>query len=456
MNRLAKLLAVLFAFPFPLPFVEASELQGKPRSELPNLLLVTFDTTRVDRLGCYGFKRIRTPSVDRLAREGVLFENVYGQAPQTMPNHTSLFTGLYTITHDVLSNGQRLSDEAVTLAEMLSAAGYRTGAIVAAAPLMKEYNLNQGFDHYNDEFRDNALFGGFKSFLRFFSANKINIPTSRPANRVAELSMAWLRQAAKGKKPFFLWVHFFDPHDPYQFRPDFDQPEVVEEDSKLNEYGYKEASYINEIEFADHYLGKILALVDRLGLTERTLTVFTTDHGESLGEHDYRGHRQEVYEEVIRVPLILRWPGHLPEGERRTSPGMTIDIAPTVLKLLDVPYLPDSFQGTDLFSVAADEPRRIYSVAVKLFTKSPIRKAIIYGEYKYIEFDDPARNALFHLKTDADEQVNLLNTDHPGERQVAWSDEIQKWFEVFEKMEFSDFRLSPEQLRMLRSLGYVN
>jgi arylsulfatase A-like enzyme len=292
--------------------------------------------------------------------------------------------------------------------------------------------------------------------LRFFSAKKINIPTSRPAHHVAELSMSWLQRVAKGKKPFFLWVHFFDPHDPYEFRPDFEQPDVVISEGKLNEFGYMEENYINEIEFSDHYLGKILNLMDELNLTDNTLTVFTADHGESLGEHDYQGHRQEVYQNVIRVPLILRWPGHLPAGERRDSPGMSIDIAPTVLKLLGIPYLPDSFQGTDLFSIPEGEPRKIHSLAVKLFTKSPIRKALIVGDYKYIEFDTPERNALYNLKSDPGELNNLLHSDHSGKDQVAWADEVQKWFEHFEGMEFDDFKISPEQLEMLKSLGYVN
>lgn len=420
----------------------------------PNILLITFDTTRADRLPAYGFEEASTPNIDRLVREGTLFEEVYAQAPQTMPNHTSLFTGLYTITHNVLSNGQRLSSKAVTMAEILHSNGYRTAAVVAGAPLMKEFNLQQGFRHYNDDFREAAVVGGFKAFLRFFSANKWNLPTSRPAHRVTELALQWLNRNAQRKKPFFLWIHYFDPHDPYERHPDFEQPDLVEDSGSVNQYGHKESNYINEIEFADHWMGKVLDFLDDRGLTDRTLTIFTADHGESLGEHNYRGHRQDVYQNIIRVPLILRWPGELKAGERIPTPGMTIDVLPTMLAMLEIPYLPNSFQGKNLFALPPDEPRRIYSVAVKLLTKTPIRKAMIQGDWKFIEFDDSSKNLLFNLKMDQEETRNLLGTPEDRSR-IEWSREIDEWYQRHASADFSDFKLSPELRRRLESLGYV-
>ncbi len=430
-------------------------LSAQNRKTFPNILLVTFDTTRQDRLGCYGFEGIRTPNIDRLAAEGVLFEKVYAQAPQTMPNHTSIFTGLYTITHDVRSNGQTLNDEALTMAEILQSVGYQTGAIVAAAPLMNDYNLDQGFDSYNDDFRDPALIGGFKWMLRVFSAKKLVIPTSRPANRIASAAREWLASAAKKKRPFFLWLHFFDPHAPYDFHPDFEKPEVKTGGGEPNQYGVKEANYINEIEFADHHLGKVLKQLDRLGITNNTITLFTGDHGESLGEHDYHGHRQDVYENIIRVPLLIRYPDRLLAGERRKAAAMSIDILPTLLNLLEIPFTPESFQGRDLFQLAESEPRRVFSLAVKLFSKSPIRRTMIFGDYKFIEFDDPSRNALFNLAEDPTESSNLIGMMEPSLKKVAWMEEIQQWFERFERVNFSDIAMTPEQLEKLKSLGYI-
>ena len=422
----------------------------------PNLLFITFDTTRSDRLGCYGFDSIQTPVIDRLSSEGVTFDNIYAQAPQTLPNHISIFTGLYPITHNVLSNGQKLEESAITLAEVLSSLGYRTGAIVSAAPLMKVFNLDQGFDYYNDIFRLEDGIGYFKAFLRLFSKNKINFPSERRGDETANLAIEWLTKAKKDKRPFHLWVHFFDPHEPYNFYLDLDKPEKTAVNTPRNQYGEEELSYLREIEFADYYMGKILAHLDKLGLTNQTLIVFTADHGESLGEHEYRGHRQSVYQNVVRVPLILKMPGNLPEGLRLKTQGMSIDIMPTVLSLLDVSYLENSFQGLDLFKLDEQRPRKLYSMAVKLFTKSPIRRTMIFGDYKFIEFDDPNRNSLFNIKEDPHELKNVIHNRPIGASKISWEEEILRWWEKYEDVHITDFRLSPEQLERLKSLGYVN
>ncbi len=431
--------------------------QPKPteNAKRPNLLLVTFDTTRVDRLGCYGYREAQTPAIDRLAAEGVLFEKAYAQATQTLPNHCSLFTGLYPITHNVLSNGQRLSDEAWTLAEILRSQGYRTGAVVAAAPLMEVFNLGQGFGYYNDTFKESTLVRGFKAFLRMFTFQKVNLPTSKHALDVTRTARQWLARRARDKKPFFLWVHYFDPHHPYEFHPDFEKAAVLSE-GKGNEYGEKEANYINEIEFADYQLGKLLDFMDRRDLTQNTLTVFTTDHGESLGEHSYRGHRQETYESIIRVPLILRMPNRLPAGQRLATPAMSIDVLPTVLRLLQIPYIPSSFQGKDLLALSVDKPRKIYSLAVKLFTKSPTRRSLIYDDLKFIEYDNPQKNALFDLREDPGETVNLLHLDPAAAGRLDWLEEIREWFRRDGRLEFSDFRMTKEQIERLKSLGYIH
>jgi arylsulfatase A-like enzyme len=421
----------------------------------PNILFITFDTTRSDGLSPYGNKESWTPHTQKLADEGVLFENVYAQAPQTLPNHVSIFTGLYTITHNVLSNGQKLDEAALTLAEILKEYNYNTGAIVSAAPLMKVFNLDQGFDHYDDDFAALDLLHGFKSFLRFFSANKINMQSDRKGHETARLAVRWIERASKRKKPFFLWVHFFDPHKPYDYRPDFGRPEIIENLVDLTGHERARVAYANEVQFADHNMGKVLAALETLGIAERTLTVFTADHGESLGEHGYLGHRQHVYENIIRVPFIIRWPQHLPFARRIAAPTMSIDIVPTLLSLLEIPYLPGSFQGRDMLAVQPQQPRRLYSLAVKLFTKTPIRRMMIYGDYKFIEFDQPERNALYDIHLDPLEQVNLLDDLPPEALQVQWQEGVQQWWDQHSSLLLSDFKMTREQLERLKSLGYV-
>ncbi|HSR67746.1 MAG TPA: sulfatase [Acidobacteriota bacterium] len=457
--------------------------QRRAQDDRPNLLVVTFDTTRADRLQPYGFEGARTPTIDRLAREGVLFEHCNSQSPQTLPSHSSIFTGQYTITHNVRSNGQKLEEDAITLAEILTVEGYQTGAVVATAALMETFNLDQGFATYDDDFEDPALTKAFKGFFRFFSRGKVNMTTTRPANRVSRLGRNWLNKAAKKKRPFFLWLHFFDPHSPYVYYPDFDRPSVQREDGPENEHGELEENYINEIEFADYYLGKVIDHMETLGLLDNTLVVFTADHGESLGEHDYQGHRQEVYEHIIQVPLIMRFPSSLPAGTRLETPAMLIDIAPTVLKLLGVPYPDNAFPGADLMALDPRQPRERFALAVKLFTKSPIRTAMYYGEHKYVLFDDPELNQLFAFRSDHDELHNLLSGARHGLTSsngangasstagpsgdgtlapathrlpdIDWEARIQEWFRRFEELTVSDFKMTVEQMEALRSLGYI-
>ena len=430
-----------------------AQLAATPR---PNILFITFDTTRENELSPYVENgKLQTPHIQKLANEGVLFENVYAQAPQTLPNHASIFTGLYTITHNVLSNGQKLDERALTLAEILKRYNYKTGAIVSAAPLMKVFNLDQGFDHYDDDFSAPDLLHGIKGFLRFFSANKINVQSERKAHETAQLAVRWINRASKQKKPFFLWVHFFDPHKPYDYRPNFERPGLIEDPVDLVNRSAMQVAYSNEIQFADHNMGKILAALETLGIAERTLTVFTTDHGESLGEHGYLGHRQHVYENIIRVPLIIRWPQFLPSARRIAVPAMSIDIVPTLLSLLEIPYLPDSFQGHDVLSDRQKKPRKLYSLAVKLFTKAPIRKTMIFGDYKFIEFDQHEHNALYNIRTDPLEQINLIQDIPLEARQVQWQEDIQHWWDNNSDLRLSDFEMTREQLERLKSLGYV-
>lgn len=432
----------------------AQERRPPAADRPPNVLVVTFDTTRADRLGAYGY-RAKTPAIDRLAREGALMQRAYSPSVQTLPSHASLFTGLYSVTHGVLSNGQTLSGDAVTLAEILSSHGYATGAILGAATLLSDFGLDQGFDTYDEEFGGTVLERSFKTFVRFLSRSKLNIPSTRTAPEVTRRAINWLNRHAKRERPFFLWLHFWDPHEPYEFRPDFERPNLVVSGGALNEHGQKEANYVNEIEFADHYLAKILRRLDRLGLTESTLTILTSDHGESLGAHGYVGHRREVYEDIIRIPMIFRLPGRVPAGTVVSAPVMSIDVVPTVLDLVGVPYLPESYQGRNIFGLG-DENRSVFALAVELFTRTPIRRAVIDEGLKFIEFDEGEQDALYSLVDDPGEEHNLLYSTGQSISEAAdWRGRIVRWYRTFASISFDDIEISPEQLERLRSLGYV-
>lgn len=425
----------------------------------PNLLLVTFDTTRADRLTPYGYTSARLPAIERLAREGVMFNRCYAPTVQTLPSHAAMMTGLHPITSNVVSNGQRLDSSVLTLAELLRAEGYRTGAIVATAPLMQVFGLSQGFQTYDDDFEDSVLYRSAKTLLRFFSVNRWNPRTTRSAHRVAALAQTWLTHAARERRPFFLWLHFIEPHDPYLRHPDFSRPKRFDEEGPVNTYGVRETNYVNEIEFADHYLDAVLRHLDSTGATSSTLTVFTADHGESLGEGGYTGHREEVYERIIRVPLIIRMPGRVPAGKRLDTPAQLVDLMPTILPLLGFSLKGSPFQGQDLFSLRPDEPRNLFALAAKLFTREPIRIAMIHGTRKFVVWPETGRQALYDLEADPDEERNILVAERAntngGDGFPNWAAAMRAWWQQNDRLRADDFTLSPEHMERLKSLGYV-
>lgn len=305
--------------------------------DTPNLLLITLDTTRADRLGCYG-GAVATPNIDRLAGEGAVFERCYAAAPLTLPSHSSIFTGTYPFVHGVRNNGNfRLSAANQTLAETLHEAGYSTGACVGALVLDAVYGLNQGFEHY----RDTAV-----------------VTTECPGEpRVNELRAAEVTESAVKmlrtslNPPFFLFAHYFDAHDPYDPPPPFNQ-----------DAGHL---YEGEIAYVDAQLSPLFDVLREIGQDDNTLIVLTADHGEALGEHGEDTHGYFLYDSTLRVPLIICWPKRIAAGTRVTDSVSGVDIAPTALALLRAAPLSRA-QGADLSSLFAskDTPqmsRLIYS-----------------------------------------------------------------------------------------------
>ena len=254
--------------------------QSGPSGPLPyNVLLITLDTTRADHLGCYGHEPARTPNLDGLAREGVRFARAYCPAPLTLPSHASIMTGLYPVAHGVRNNGHDLPSGIGTLAEILKGRGYATGAFVSAFSVDSRFGIDRGFDVYDDTFLADSPF------------------KTQNAERRAEETFArfsrWLETG--GKDRFFGWVHFYDPHLPY------DPPSPYKE-----EFGGD--PYDGEIAYMDRYVGSVLDRLRELGVLERTIVVVAGDHGEGLGDKVEQGHGIFLYEETLRVPLIFHNP----------------------------------------------------------------------------------------------------------------------------------------------------
>ena len=296
-----------------------------------NVLMVTFDTTRADHIGCYGNTRIRTPTLDRLAADGVRFTRALSVAPITLPSHSTIMTGRYPIAHGVRDNGVFvLGDEQLTLAEILREQGYATAAAVGAFPLTARFGINQGFAFFDDH-----LTAMFEDYLGNIAVPKKRLFfDERRAAQVNDAILPWVEANADG--PFFAWVHYFDPHQPFEPAPPFDQL-------------YADDPYDGEIAYADASLGFLLARLERLGVMDRTLVVMTADHGEGLSEHNEITHAMLAYNSTLHVPLIIRPPaaGDAPREAVVEERVGTVDIVPTVLDLLGIEP-PAGLQGRSL------------------------------------------------------------------------------------------------------------
>ncbi len=293
---------------------------GCSRRARPSVLLITIDTLRADRLGCYGYEGAETPNLDRLASEGVLFEQVGAHVPVTLPSHATILTGLLPASHGVHDNGTfSLSDTVTTLAEVFREEGYRTGAVLGAYVLARQFGLDQGFDEYEDRFGSDRDGRGTELL-------------ERRAAEVSRRGIEWL-DLQPGRR-FFLWLHFFDPHRPYDPPPPYHQRFAGRE-------------YDGELAYVDAHIGSLLTYLVEQGIDRSTLVVVVSDHGEGLGEHDESTHGYFVYETTMRVPLLMRWAGTLPAGLRVASVVRTADIAPTVMALAGM-RMPVSHDGIDL------------------------------------------------------------------------------------------------------------
>ena len=303
----------------------------------PDVLLITVDTLRPDHLGTYGDEHVRTPNIDRLAAQGAVFEDAVTDTPWTTPSVSSVMTGTYATIHGFKSTAtNRLAPENVTLAEVLRGAGYATAAVVGSFPLDSVFQLDQGFDHYDDDFTTpiwvmpghkfehvESEFFDSPDRQRFFILSKALNDSRREDAEVTEAALKWLRE--ERVEPFFLWVHYFGPHE----KPDWTVAEERRESRRIGMYD-------PDTEVADRAVGRLLEAVDALGLADKTFVVFHSDHGESLGEHGLVGHGQLLNDASMRIPLILRYPGRIAPGVRVSQLVRNVDIFPTVLDVVGV------------------------------------------------------------------------------------------------------------------------
>jgi arylsulfatase A-like enzyme/Flp pilus assembly protein TadD len=393
-----------------------------PPGEAKNLILISVDTLRADRLSCYGYEHNRTPHFDLWAAEGVLFEQAFSEYPLTLPAHATMLTGQLPPRHGVRENaGFPLSPDQTTLAEVLHGHQYRTAAFIGSYVLAAEFGTSQGFETFDESFWTSIDNVGASTDLQ------------RPSREVTARFLEWLRQ--NQDQTFFAFVHFYDPHTP---RPD---------------------GYDAEVSHVDQSLGEIDAFLRKYNLLEKTDIVLTSDHGESLGDHGEAGHGFFVYDSTLHVPLIIRPAGfHGKRGQRIGHLVSLVDLMPTMLDGLGID-IPPAVQGRSLRPLLLNKPTDDTALYAECFVPqlhfgwSPLR-SIRQGRYKYIEAPRPE---LYDTVEDRGELRNLFS------EQPAIAKEYNKKLLDFidqygseGSAGMSSQPTDPETLRRLLSLGYIN
>jgi len=375
-----------------------------PVGPVERVVLITIDTLRADHLGVYGGP-VATPHLDRLAAEGVVVENAYTPVPSTGPAHASLLTGRHPWNHGTLRNAVPMDPTVPTLADWLHRRGIATAAIVSSYILHPRFGFHQGFDSYRFEPTEDYLWRG-RQRDRFWTLGE---HTTRAAN-------TWLTE--HGSEPFFLWVHYFDPHTPYLPPPGFaiDPSEPIDlEGKRVRGTGKTEdqlrraiRAYRGEIAYTDFQVGLVIERLRLLDLIDRTAVIVTADHGEGLGDHGTLEHGQNVFDELVRVPLLIRAPG-IPAGRRLDGMAQLEDIAPTILALYGAGP-PDGIDGVDLLPWLRGEvdrpPRTRVFGRRRPYAKEPDRFYERQGDRKWIGSLD-GRGALFDLDADPRERAPL-------------------------------------------------
>ena len=457
---------------------------------LPDVVLITIDTTRADHCSVYGYERETTPNLERFAAEGARFDLAYAPMAVTAPAHASLFTSLYPVAHGVERNTLKLAPEARTVAEILRAAGYQTAAILSSFVMDARFGLAQGFDTYEDDF---DLAGSTLPAKTFWG---VPVGEGHGFDRQADATSDMAIDVLEGRladRPLFLFVHYMDPHAPYvppePFRarfsstpaaatdlaPDGAAEELTEssEAATGGELTENEVDlYDAEIAYTDSEIARLLAALDRLGVADDALVILTADHGEGLKQRGLMGHGFSIHEEQVRVPLLIRWPGRIPAGRVVTSPVELVDVLPTLLDLIDLEPRKTSFQGRSFArlllgeaSVAPERPvflhRRYYSG--RAVEDVPLAEILIKGEkfgvrvgdWKYVEAAADGPEELFHLGEDPAELENLAEAAPEKVAELAARlAELQAEYGS-DSLTAEMLELSPADQKRLEALGYL-
>ena len=406
-----------------------------PRPAASNVILITIDTVRADHLGCYGATNVQTPTLDALAHDGILFERAISQVPLTWPSHAAILTGTYPFQNGVQDfTGQPLDERFLSVAQVFKQQGYATGAVVSAFVLDRSWGLARGFDFYDDAFSGEA-----------FQQKDIGLVDRKAGESVTRalrwLNRDWLQKASR--RPFFFWLHLYDPHSPY------DPPEPFRT-------RYRGHLYDGEIAYADHELSRLITWLKQNRLYDRSLIVLLSDHGESLGDHGEKEHGFFVYNSTIHIPLIVKPPAGsgFPLG-RVAKPVETVAVAPTLVRLAGIKSGAEKqFQSASLLGSGVESEDAAYSESFYSFSSfgwSPLH-GLQTSRYHYIEAPTPE---LYDVVADPQEKNNLA--PQQTATLAVLEDKLQKLLRQnpYHPAENGNSGLSSDALEKLRALGYV-
>ena len=399
---------------------------GQAKSQEPafNVLLITIDTLRYDRVGILDPRHVKTPNLDALAKRSLVFNRAFSHNPVTLPAHINIMTGTTPLFHGVSDNtGFKLDKSFLTLPQYLKRFGYRTAAFIGAFPLDSRFGLDRGFDLYDD-------FYGTRNEREFFFVE-------RPAEKVIAPAMAWI---GKQTQKWFGWIHLFDPHQPYLPPSPFKEK-------------YAADPYSGEVAYVDAQLGVLFDFLRKKQLLEKTMVILTADHGEALGEKGEDTHSYFAYNNTIHVPLFIQIPGRKPEAFARNV--CHADIFPTVCSVLGL-RIPSGLHGESLLEILAGgkrKSREIYFESMTAYLNrdwAPLR-GLISGNTKFIDL--PIRE-VYDLESDMDEVHNLAASSKIGPLKDTLNRLMRKLKNPLAAGRQD--RLDPETQKRLKSLGYIS
>jgi len=464
----------------------------------PNIVLISIDSLRADHLGCYGYSKTTSPNIDTLANEGIVFTNAISTTTWTLPSHISMLTSLYPEVHQVIHDGKKLSDTAVVCSEIMKEAGYLTAGFVSGPYLSSEFGYNQGFDLYDD-------------YTINYSSNEES-HKGITSTKIHQQVTKWLEK--NYRNPFFLFIHYWDVHYDYAPPPPFDtmfdpnyKGTITGKDFARNERINPEmpkrdlehiiSVYDGEIAFTDSYIGKLMQYLKHLGIYENTMVILTSDHGDEFFEHGSKGHRRNLFDETLKVPLIIKFPSansisdlfrHL--RKRINQQVSIVDIVPTFLDYLGItPGI--TLDGQSLLPLMASD--------IKVDTNSlkPYRFADLHGfmkcvrtnQFKYIHIahrkpareketrtfslhrlfdkirdihddikvEEKERTLLFDLQNDPKELHNLERSN--PELKIEMHHFLMNWLNeakiLAKNIGKSDFEYDENLKKKLKDLGYI-